>query len=79
MMLLTDVSFDIVHSTTGDRKSPKKQALHLTCWVLCVDRTMHRNFSVTTFFPGSLVCGFLMKFITQELAFSFLLWDGNLK
>ena len=29
----------------GRQKSPKQQALHFACWVLCVDRTMHRNFS----------------------------------
>ena len=42
----------------GRQKSPKKQVLHLTCWVLCVDCTMHRNFSGDIFFLESLVCVF---------------------
>ena len=55
----------------GKQKSPRQQALHLTCWVLCIDRTMHRNVSVDIFFLESLVCNFLMRFITWELTFSF--------
>ena len=48
--LPADASFTTVQSTMGDRvhhgwqRSPKKQALHLTCWALCVDRTMHTFF-----------------------------------
>ena len=63
----------------GWQKSPKKQALHLTRWVLCIDHTMHRNFSVDIFFLESLVRVFWTKFITRELTFSFLLGHGNLK
>ena len=42
----------------GRQKSLKKQALHLTCWALCIDCTMHRNFSGDIFFLESLVCSF---------------------
>ena len=55
----------------GKQKSPKKQALHLTCLVLCVDHTVHGNITANTFFPESLVCSVLTRFITQELTFSF--------
>ena len=55
----------------GRQKSPKKQALHFTYWVLCIYCTMHRNFSVNILFPESLVCIFRTRFISQELIFSF--------
>ena len=54
----------------GWQKSPKKQVLHLTCWALCADRTLHRNIALYSsqkvwyaFFgqdlsPGSLLSAF---------------------
>ena len=54
----------------GWQKSPKKQVLHLTCWALCTDHTLHRNISLYSsqkvwcaFFskdlsPGSLLSAF---------------------
>ena len=33
--LPVDTSPDIIHSTTGTKNSPTKQALHLTFWALC--------------------------------------------
>ena len=61
------------------QKSPKKQALNLTCWALCVDHTMHRSFSVDIFFPESLVCIFQTRSIIWVLGFSFSLRHGDLK
>ena len=48
--LPADASFTTVQSTMGDRvhhgwqRSPKKQALHLTCRALCTDHKMHKLF-----------------------------------
>ena len=66
-------------STSCIQKIPKKQVLHLIWWALRADRIMHRNFSVNIFFLESLVCSFLTKFITWELAFGFgmLIWNDS--
>ena len=55
----------------GKQKSPKKKVLHLTCWALHIDHTVHGNASAEIFFPESLVRGVLTRFITRELTFSF--------
>ena len=62
----------------GRQESPKKQVLHFTYWVFCIYCRMHRNFSVNILFPENLVCIFLTRFISQELAFSFcfsIIWN----
>ena len=63
----------------GKQKSPRQQALHLTCWVLCIDRTMHRNVSVDIFFLESLVCNFFDEIYHMGAHFQLSLQYGDLK
>ena len=82
-MLRVDALCDIVHSTMGDREVPRTEEAG-GCTSYAGRSELIVQLQCTEFFlyntlPGSFGVWFLDKIYHPELAFSFLLWHGDLK
>ena len=81
MTFQVDALFDIIHSTMGARKVPRTEEASTELHKLGTPRWLYdaQKLFCIILFLEILVCVFFARFITRELAFSFLLQHGYLK